>query len=389
MKFDRDYQDSLLAKLCDDSFMFQCGPLLQPDVFVPELQDLVSEVLQRYSDNAEVLSRPQLKQLGTTYGVSIPSAVNTPHAFDRAELVRFVKHSEIRLALAEAHVANEGGDFDEAVERVLRAKERFPAAPSDAIEDVLSSNASLAGITRTGCISTGLHHLDSVLGGGPGGGDLGILLAPTSGGKTSLLCYLGSTALGLGLKVFHVTLEVPSIEVVRKYRAALTGLSKSTDRQWNDIRSKMSKKGGKLMIQEYPPGTVSMWQMEKAMPKDVDLLIIDYGDYVKPSYSTGKKHEDLGKAFEEMKRVGMARHIPVWTASQINRNGYDKNVADLEDVAGSIEKCFIADQVVSINPKGANDLTLFVAKNRHGGRDHQVKVKVDFATCSFTETGVK
>ena len=68
----------------------------------------------------------------------------------------------------------------------------------------------------------------------------------------------------------------------------------------------------------------------------------------------------------------MEKNLPVWTASQSNRDAANSDVIGLESMAESYGKAQVADLVLSISRKAEEKSTglgrLFVAKNR-AGRD--------------------
>jgi hypothetical protein len=68
----------------------------------------------------------------------------------------------------------------------------------------------------------------------------------------------------------------------------------------------------------------------------------------------------------------MEKAIPVWTASQSNREGSGADVVGLENMSESYGKAMVADVVVTLSRKPSEKSTglgrLFVAKNR-AGRD--------------------
>jgi len=79
--------------------------------------------------------------------------------------------------------------------------------------------------------------------------------------------------------------------------------------------------------------------------------------------------------------------VPIWTASQVNRDGSNNDVIELKNISEAYGKAMVADVVISlsrkISDKQNNTGRLHVAKNR-AGRDGLVyNVNIDTAKSKF------
>ena len=76
--------------------------------------------------------------------------------------------------------------------------------------------------------------------------------------------------------------------------------------------------------------------------------------------------------YEELRNLAMDLNIPIWTASQANRESANSSVVGLENMSEAYGKAMVADVVVSLSRKPMEKAEgfgrLFVAKNR-AGRD--------------------
>ena len=136
---------------------------------------------------------------------------------------------------------------------------------------------------------------------------------------------------------------------------------------------------GQLIIKEYPTKSASTrtitGHLEKLKQKgvDVDMVIVDYADLLRPT-ATGFKSQELrhslGNIYEELRAIGQVWDIPVWTASQTNRSGLNAEVITMEAISEAFNKCFVADFICTISrtieDKTENKGRMFVAKNRNG-----------------------
>ena len=100
------------------------------------------------------------------------------------------------------------------------------------------------------------------------------------------------------------------------------------------------------------------------------MVIIDYGDLLKPVVVRKEKRNELESIYEEMRGISAEFQCPVWTASQTNRSGLSAEVITMEQISEAFNKCFVADFIFSVSrtieDKQNNQGKLFIAKNRNG-----------------------
>mgnify|MGYP000962802023 FL=1 len=76
-------------------------------------------------------------------------------------------------------------------------------------------------------VPTGFRTLDSVLGGGLGKGELGVVMAPTGAGKSFWLVTVGANGLKMQKKILHITLELSRENVIRRYESYVSNMPTS------------------------------------------------------------------------------------------------------------------------------------------------------------------
>jgi replicative DNA helicase len=133
---------------------------------------------------------------------------------------------------------------------------------------------------------------------------------------------------------------------------------------------------GKLIVKEYPTKSATTNtiknHLEKLKRKDfkIDMVIIDYGDLIRPINAQKEKRTELESIYEEMRAIAQIYGCPVWTASQTNRSGLNAEVITMESISEAFNKCFVADFIFTISrtikDKNTNEGRIFVAKNRNG-----------------------
>ena len=226
-------------------------------------------------------------------------------------------------------------------------------------------------------LSTGWELIDGITKGGLGKGELGVVIAPTGAGKSMALVHLGAEALKAGKNVVHYSLELQDKVVALRYDSCISGIMLSDvkdqkDMVWENIKDIK----GKLIVKEYPTKSATTNtiknHLEKLKRKDfkVDMVIVDYGDLIRPVTAQREKRNELESIYEELRALAQIYGCPVWTASQTNRSGLNAEVITMESISEAFNKCFVADFIFTISrtikDKNTNEGRIFVAKNRNG-----------------------
>jgi len=226
-------------------------------------------------------------------------------------------------------------------------------------------------------ITTGWDLIDDVCRGGLGQKELGVVIAPTGAGKSMALVHLGTQALKEGKTVVHYTLELQDMVVASRYDSCLTKIPLQNLGAFKEqIYEEVQNVEGRLIIKEYPTKTASTQTIRNHLEKlrmrsvPIDMVIVDYGDLLRPVRYLKEKRNELESIYEELRGIAAEYEAPVWTASQTNRSGLNAEVITMESISEAFNKCFIADFIFTISrtieDKNINGGRMFVAKNRNG-----------------------
>ena len=226
-------------------------------------------------------------------------------------------------------------------------------------------------------VTTGWDKIDDICEGGLGRGELGVVIAPTGAGKSMVLTHLGAKAVREGKTVVHYTLELSGEVIAGRYDSCMFGVPLKDLRTMKEmIYELVQEVEGKLIIKEYPTKSASTRtissHLEKLRKRGVtpDLILVDYGDLLKPITVNKERRTDLESIYEELRAIAQVNECPVWTASQTNRSGLNAEVITMESISEAFNKCFVADFIFSVSrtveDKQNNTGRIFVAKNRNG-----------------------
>ena len=230
-------------------------------------------------------------------------------------------------------------------------------------------------------IATGVLAIDEVTGGGLGKGEIGIVLAPSGVGKTTLLTRIANTAHQEGKKVAQIVFEDTVEQIQRKHYAIWSKIRLSQLDDNNDLAVKKVNTwiddyntkgiGGKLIIKRFSQdGTtlpdIKNWleRHEKKYGYKFDIVVLDYLDKLEAHRRASDRNEaelQIVKAFEAM---AGDLNIPCWSAIQGNRSSLGAEFVDAQQTGGNIKRMQIAHFFMSI------------AKTDEQKESHQANIKI-------------
>lgn len=249
-------------------------------------------------------------------------------------------------------------------------------------------------------INSGFSLLDDLLNGGFGAKRLITILGSAGIGKSHLLVNFGRGALlstkkdGTPRTVIHYTLELDTVEVARRYDASLTGIKiddivKNKDKVLLDISNKIPK-GAQLIIKEYPMESASTQtirtHLNRLKLKNIipDIILVDYAGLLVPSQRVdgGEARHNLTAIYRELKRLAQELKIPILTASQSNRQGYNADIITPDLIGDDWKQVQVSDCLITFaRPAGGNVGKVFLAKNRQGKDGKVFSFRIDTSTC--------
>ncbi len=251
-------------------------------------------------------------------------------------------------------------------------------------------------INRQVC-PTGLDRLDApdILRGGLGRGEIGVITANTGVGKSHFLVAMGCAAMRAGKNVIHYTFELSEHETGKRYDSNLCGIPSNEliERKNEVIEKYKGMELGKLIIKEYPTGSASVHTIRNHIEKltlkgfKPSLVVIDYADVMKSTREYDSLRHELKLIYTELRNLAVELNIPVWTASQANRDSSKSEVVGLENMSEAYGKAQVADIVLSISrkplEKSEGTGRIFVAKNRAGRDGLLFPINIDTSMSSF------
>lgn len=231
-----------------------------------------------------------------------------------------------------------------------------------------------------------LEFFNKITGGGFSIKTLNILLAGTGVGKTLVMCHMAAAALARGYNVLYITMEMAEERIAERIDANLLNVELNTleeipkadyDRKFAALRSKTH---GKLIIKEYPTASASTLHFrallnELALKKSFrpDLIFIDYLNICASSRirqgGNVNSYTYIKAIAEELRGLAVENSVPIISATQTNRAGFDSSDVELTDTSESFGLPATADFMAAIIATDEldqlNQLMIKVLKNRY------------------------
>lgn len=236
-----------------------------------------------------------------------------------------------------------------------------------------------------------MNQLDQIIGGGLSGGELGVVLSPTGGGKSMMLVRFAATAFQLGKSIVYYSLELSERSIGNRFDACICNINLRNILDYPDaIRDKIEEiksLGGRLIIKEFPTGTATVNTIRnhlnilKRDGFEADEIFIDYADIMKASTAYVEKRHALTHIYESLRALSMELDIPIWTASQAGRQAINSARFDLSVISESLGKAQTADVIIGLARTDENKremrASMIVLKNRNGSDGYDIPLTFD------------
>ena len=363
----------------------------------PTLQLLVTIIREDLKVGTDVILRDQIIDY-------LQRMKSNPDAGDlqfvREKSLDFCRKQALKAALENAVDQMQADKYESIVESIKKAVQ-VGTAPSVG-HDFFNEMDARFTLLKRDTIPTGMPELDKkeLLNGGSGKGELLCVVGGSGSGKSHFLIMLGANALRYGKNVLHYTFELSETSVGIRYDSNLCDIDSNEvmDRKEEVKKFYENSKGlGRLFIKEYPTNTASVFTIRSHIERldlkgfKPDIIIIDYADIMRSTRQFDSLRHELKLVYEELRGMAMEYKIPIWTASQSNKEGANAEIIDMTNMSEAYGKAMICDFIISVSRRSHEKASgwgrLYVAKNR-AGRDGLVyPAKINTARSQFEIVG--
>lgn len=266
-------------------------------------------------------------------------------------------------------------------------------------------------------VTTGFRSLDDLTYGGFEAGQLNIIAARPSVGKTAVALFMAHQAARAKKKVHIYSLEMTKEELAKRFMFAMESISpydvskRAID--WTEFEKVVAYYEGLGIFINDQINSIDEIVAEitaQVRMNNLDAVYIDYLGLIREvamETEAGRKANTIAMVTKRLKDLSKQLHVPVILLCQLNRNSVLNGnnrppvLADLRD-SGAIEQD--ADCVVMLEPKvemttifGSDQqaqevnkdiLNLWLRKNRNGRRDVAIKVGMNTTHTNYKEEGI-
>ena len=315
-------------------------------------------------------------------------------AYVKDTALNFCKQQNLKRELKSVQNIIESGEFEayNKIEQIIQKALQIGITNDEAHDVFFDIDGALEKDFRHP-LPTGIVGVDNLLKGGLGIGELGIVLAPTGTGKTTLLTKFANTAYNLNYNVVQIFFEDNPGNIKRKHYTIWSDIAPDEQPEFKDlvkekVEDAQSRSTGTLKLLKLASDNVTVSEIKNKIRKmnsdgiKVDLLVLDYVDCISSDKSTnGEEWKGEGSVMRSLESMTGEFGMAIWTATQGNRESISSEVVTGDQMGGSIKKAQIAHVILSIGKtleqKEHNLATLTLLKSRIG------KDGVVFQNCKF------
>jgi replicative DNA helicase len=313
--------------------------------------------------------------------------------FVQEKALKFCKQQELQKAMNQAQKIITEGDFEsyDKVEGLVRDALQVGEIEKN-VSDIFSGLDTVLEEDYRHPIPMGISGIDKLLKGGLAKGEIGVILAPTGVGKTTILTKIANTAFNMGYNVLQIFFEDNPKIVQRKHFTIWTGiepdkLALHKDEVIGKITEIKETMKNKLILKKMASDTMTMNQIKNQVRKmiadgtKIDLVLLDYIDCVLPESSARDEWKAEGSVMRGFEAMCHELSLVGWTATQGNRSSISSEVVTTDQMGGSIKKAQVGHVIItvakSLQQKEMNLATIAITKSRLG------KDGVVFENCKF------
>jgi replicative DNA helicase len=376
----------------------------------PTVRQLIDIIIPKICKDDESQIEECIDTIQEAEYCELPTKTDEFYDWLQDETQRFIKRSTLEHALVKCVELMEKDKIDEAIDLITKANN--VSFDDDLGHDYWEdAEERMEFLKNPGTIiDTGLPTLNRAIGGGWRNKSLVVIGAATNVGKTLILGHITHNLVEQGYNGLYITLEINEHILANRIDANMSDIGMSeldddVDTLMNRILEKKKtrdqlvasepdryKPYGRLIIKEYPPSTLNSNQIisfvrELQLKRNnfkPDFICVDYIGLMGPN---GKVFSDntygkLKTVSEELRAVACMMNIPVFTAVQVNRDGYDSSYVGLSKTADSIGIPQTADLMIMVcrdqEADSSNIMYWNVAKSRTSKNGAQFTTTVDY-----------
>ena len=392
--------------ITDKTFFAAIIDVIQSKYFDNQYFKLIMQLVKEYNTNYQ--TSPSFDALDQLTRIEISSEMARKYVFDmlkevkeasfedhlfiKEKAIKFCKQQELKKAIRKVEGIMEKGDFEsyDKCEEYIRDAIKVGEMTNEDFE-IFNELELLLEEDYRHPLPTGIDGLDNILNGGLAKGEIGVVLAPTGVGKTTMLTRFANTAYNMGYNVLQIFFEDNPKIIQRKHFTCWTGIPTQDLGEHRETvlekADEMKKSGGRLILKKLGSDELNMLQIKNQVRKIIsegiklDMVLIDYIDCVLADRHFDDEWKGEGSTMRKFESMCHELNLAGWTATQGNRSSISSDVVTTDMMGGSIKKAQVGHVIISVaktlQQKEMGLATIAIIKSRLG------KDGVVFENCKF------
>jgi replicative DNA helicase len=403
-----NFQIQLLNQIVlDKEFSHSIVEVIENNYFENKYFKIIIQMIKEYHkkydhtpsfDTLEQVAKSELQQETAIKVVldTIKKIKNAPIEgadFVQEKALKFCKQQELQRVMKQAQKIIDGGEFEnyDTLEEMVR-EALMVGSKDTTMMNVFSNLDQVLDEDYRHPIPMGIPGIDRLLKGGLAKGELGVILAPTGVGKSTILTKISNHAYNLGFNVLQIFFEDNPQIIQRKHFTLWTKihpdeLSQRKDEVITKVKEIESTMPNQLILKKIPSDTVTMNQIKNEVRKliadgtKIDMIVLDYIDCVLPNKDLGNEWKSEGSVMRAYEAMCHELNVVGWTATQGSRASISSEVVTTDQMGGSIKKAQVGHVIITVaktlQQKEMKLATIAITKSRIGDDG------VVFENCKF------
>ena len=391
------FQIQLLNQIVlDSNFSRSILDVIEPSYFENKYFKLIIQMIKEYYkkwdsvptfDTLEQVTKSEFQQESVAKVVidtikKVKEAPVSGGEFVQEKALKFCKQQELQKAITKAQKVIDGGEFEnyDALEEMIREALQVGLV-EDGMLNVFSNLDDVLNDDYRHPIPMGIAGIDRLLKGGLAKGEIGVILAPTGVGKSTLLTKISNHAFNLGYNVLQIFFEDNPKVIQRKHFTLWTkihpdDMSNKKEEVIRKVKEIENKMDNQLILEKLPSDTMTMTQIKNLVRKKIadgckiDMILLDYIDCVVPEKNLGDEWKSEGSVMRAFEAMCHELNLVGWTATQGNRSSISSEVVTTDQMGGSIKKAQVGHVIISVaktlQQKEMKLATIAITKSRIG-----------------------
>ena len=314
------------------------------------------------------------------------------HLWVQEKALKFCKQEELKKAIGKVSKILEKGDFEsyDKCEGFIRDAIQVGEIDDSSMNVFQNIDEALVDDFRDP-IPIGIMGIDNILDGGLAKGEIGLFLAPTGVGKTTVLTKVANSAFNNGYNVLQIFFEDNPKVIQRKHITCWTGVpAQEQSSRKDEVLEKLKpfkQRTNKLVLEKLASDRITISHIKNRIRKLVaegnkfDVIVLDYIDCVLPDKHFNEVWAGEGLVMRQFETMCTELDVAGWTAAQGNRSSISSEVVTTDQMGGSIKKAQVGHVIITIaktlQQKEMNLATIAITKSRVG------KDGIVFENCKF------